>query len=42
MLTIGAGRRDPCTAPITVMVGDVVGSDQACTLNRTPVGGAEE
>ncbi|WKK72652.1 hypothetical protein Q0F99_06885 [Rathayibacter oskolensis] len=30
------------TAPITVMVGDVVGSDQAYTLNRTPVGGAEE
>lgn len=30
------------TAPITVMVGGVAGSDQAYTLNRTPVGGAEE
>jgi hypothetical protein len=30
------------TAPITVIVAGVAGSEQAYTLNRTPVGGAEE
>lgn len=30
------------TAPITVIVAGVAGSDQAYTLNRTPVGGADE
>ncbi|NQX05296.1 hypothetical protein HQQ82_12660 [Rathayibacter sp. VKM Ac-2856] len=30
------------TAPITVSVAGVAGSEQAYTLNRTPVGGADE